>query len=406
MRSLIGTARGWCLAATVWAVLAGGAAADELADKLAAYVGKPLDLVELGSGKRFVRPTLDRLVERDGTVTGLRLKPEGEKGVTRLALAGIVKIVAGRETVHEADATGIGQQRGKRARETFEKQQAESQARMQERGLQPWPALTAEQHAAEVDALRRFVEEVREPFPALRVTETHEFIVATDIPADQMAPYVASLDAMHDFLCDIYGIPRGEPLWKGKCLVVAFLDENHYLAFEERFMKVRAGGTHGMCHQSSTGRVVMACHRGPDAAAFAHMLVHETSHGFNFRWMSPQMLPNWLNEGIAEWVGTKVVPHSNQVPLKEARALDSMRSRGDLGEDFFGRRNLAPIQYGMASSLVTFLANRDVKKFAAFVKAVKEGASVEESLQQSFKAGLDDLVKAYGAAVGVPNLRR
>jgi hypothetical protein len=194
-------------------------------------------------------------------------------------------------------------------------------------------------------------------------------------------------------------------VWKGKCLVVAFLREQDFQAFEARFMKVRMQGAHGLCHQSGDGRVVMACHRGDDAPAFAHMLVHETSHGFNHRWMSPERLPNWLNEGIAEWVGTKVVPGSDQVPLKEAHALDFMRRTGTLGPEFLTRENIDAVQYGMASSMVKFLAGRDLRKFAAFVQGIKEGMPVEESLQQAFKLSLDDLVKAYGAAVGVPNLR-
>jgi hypothetical protein len=58
----------------------------------------------------------------------------------------------------------------------------------------------------------------------------------------------------------------------------------------------------------------------------------------------------------------------------------------------------------MASSLVKFLA-RDLKKFAAFVQGIKEGVPVEESLQAAYKASLADLIKAYGAAVGVPHLK-
>jgi hypothetical protein len=405
MRRLTGIGLAMLLTMTV----AGGPTArgDELATRLEPFVGDTLDLVELGTGKRFVRPTLEGVVEKEGRAALLRLKPEGEKAVTSLPVGGIVKIVAGRETIHEAEAKGKGvaQVKGRKAKEAYEKKVAESRTRMAARGVQPWPELTADEHAAEVESLERFVAEVKEAFPALQVTATHEFIVATDIPAAQMTPYVKSLDQMHDFLCDLYGIPRGEPVWKGKCLVVAFLREQDFQAFEARFMKVRMQGAHGLCHQSGDGRVVMACHRGDDAPAFAHMLVHETSHGFNHRWMSPERLPNWLNEGIAEWVGTKVVPGSDQVPLKEAHALDFMRRTGTLGPEFLTRENIDAVQYGMASSMVTFLAGRDLRKFAAFVQGIKEGMPVEESLQQAFKLSLDDLVKAYGAAVGVPNLR-
>jgi len=381
---------------------------DELGSRLAPHVGTTIDLVELGTGRRLVRPALEGVVEKDDRTTAIRVRPEGQRTAITLSMAGVARIVAGRETIHEAEAAGAtwSQVRGRRARETYERQVAESVERMKARGIEPWPVLTAAEHAREVEDLERFVEEVRTAFPALVTRETHEFIVASDMPAAQLAPYLANLDAMHDCLCDLYGIPRGEPVWKGKCLVVAFLREDDYIAFEARFMKADIAGTHGMCHQRSDGRVVTACHRGDDPATFAHMLVHETSHGFNHRWMSPVHLPNWLNEGIAEWVGQRVVRGCDQVPLKEAQAAAMMRATGDLGSGFFTAGNIRPEQYGMASGMVRFLIARDARAFAAFVRAIKEGMPAEESLAAAFGGSLDDLVGAYGAAVGMPGLRR
>lgn len=388
--------------------LAADDAATALAERLTPHVGQTLDLVELGTGKRLVRPTLVGLTERKDAVTAIRLRAEGETKTVSVSLAGIVKIIAARETVYEHAGAGSGaQSRGRRAREVYEKQLQASAQRMQERGVEPWPLLSAAQHAEQVEALEAFVADAKAAFPALETAETHEFIVATDIPAGQIAPYLANLDAMHDFLCDLYAIPRGEPVWLGKCLVIAFLREEDFHAFEGRFFEIVPRGVHGLCHQRSDGRVIMACHRGADASAFGHMLVHETSHGFNHRWMSPVRLPNWLNEGIAEWVGTQVVPACRQVPLKEARALELMRTRRSLGEGFFDPgpdAHIQPDQYGIASSLVRFMVARDRKKFAAFVQGIKEGLDVETSLKESFRASLADLVQAYGKAIGVPDL--
>jgi hypothetical protein len=388
----------------------GSTEADELATALEPHVGQTLDLVELGTGKRLVRPVLEGVTTRSNRTTALRLRAEGDVKTITVAVGGIAKIIAGRETIHEVDAkaSNTALARSRRARELHERQEAESRERMQAHGVEPWPPLSAEEHAAQVAELEAFVAEVKKDFPALAVSQTHEFLVATDIPPAQMAPFTAKLDAMHDFLCDLYGIPRGEPVWKGKCLVIAFLREEDFVAFEPRFMKVETGGAHGLCHQRSDGRVVMACHRGDDASAFAHMLVHETSHGFNHRWMSPSHLPNWLNEGIAEWVGTQVVPNCRQVPMKEARAAEFMKTGGSVGDDFFAAgpdHHINPVQYGIASSLVKFMVARDRKKFAAFVRGIKEGMSVDESLKTSFDASLADLIAAYGKAVGVPGLK-
>ncbi len=384
---------------------------EELEAKLTPYVGQVLDLVELGTGARFVRPTLQGISTRVGEITAIRLVPEGLTGVKSVRLGGISRIMAGRETLYEAPKPGSGRSTtfARRQRELYEEELRESAERMKAHGVEPWPELSSEEHAEEVSQLKAFVQEVRGAFPALELVETHEFLVATDILPEQVSPFVASLDSMHDFLCTLYGIPQGEPVWKGKCLVFAFTREDDFLAFEGRFMQTQPQGVHGLCHQRSDGRVVMACYRGNDPAAFAHMLVHETSHGFNHRWLSPARIPSWLNEGLAEWVGSQVVPGSGQIRLKESQAFEAMRAGGRVGENFFDddrESRIAPLQYGVASSLVRFLVTRDRKRFAQFVQMVKEGSSAEEALTATYRASLDELLVVYGRALGVPNLTR
>ena len=383
----------------------------ELEATLAPYVGEVLDLVELGTGARFVRPTLQGMSTRLGEITALRLVPEGLTGVKSIRLGGISRIMAGREVLYEAPVRGSGRSTtfARRQRERYEEELRDAAERMRAHGVEPWPELTSEQHAAEVESLKAFVQQVRGSFPAVELVETHEFLVATDILPEQVAPFVASLDSMHDFLCTLYGIPQGEPVWKGKCLVLAFAREDDFLAFEGRFMQTQPQGVHGLCHQRSDGRVVMACYRGNDPAAFAHMLVHETSHGFNHRWLSPARVPSWLNEGLAEWVGSQVVPGSGQVRAKEFSAFEAMRAGGRVGENFFDDERdsrIAPLQYGVASSLVRFLVSRDRKRFAQFVQMVKEGRSAEDALAATYRATLDELLVVYGRAIGVPNLTR
>jgi hypothetical protein len=387
------------------------AASQELEAVLAPYIGQVLDMVELGTGARFVRPTLQGVSTRLGEITAIRLVPEGLTGVKSIRLGGISRIMAGREVLYEAPARSNGRSTtfARRQRDRYEEELRDAAGRMRSNGIEPWPALTSEQHAAEVEELKAFVQQVCGAFPALELVETHEFLVATDILPEQVAPFVASLDSMHDFLCALYGIPQGEPVWKGKCLVFAFAREDDFVAFEGRFMQTQPQGVHGLCHQRSDGRVVMACYRGNDPAAFAHTLVHETSHGFNHRWLSPARMPSWLNEGLAEWVGSQVVPGSGQIPLKEAQAFEAMRAGGRVGENFFDEQResrIAPLQYGVASSLVRFLVSRDRRRFAQFVQMIKEGSSAEDALAETYRATLDELLVVYGRAIGVPNLTR
>ena len=173
-------------AALAWLLIAGGGTvwADALAESLEPHVGQQIDVIELATGKRFVRPLLQKLVVREGTTQALRLVEEGQSRPVSIQLRSITKIVAGLETVYEAEIKGrsSSQVRERAARERQEQAREASRARMKKHGGAPWPELSAEEHAAEVDSLRAYVEQVRGVFPDLELAETHEFILASDIP--------------------------------------------------------------------------------------------------------------------------------------------------------------------------------------------------------------------------------
>ncbi|MFM8953883.1 MAG: hypothetical protein ACKOOF_12615 [Planctomycetaceae bacterium] len=94
------------IAGLVIVAAAAVASATEVADPapaIDAREGQVLDLVELGTGKRLVRPTLEKLVVRDGKVVSLRLNAEGEARAITVLMPAIIRIVADRETICEAD---------------------------------------------------------------------------------------------------------------------------------------------------------------------------------------------------------------------------------------------------------------------------------------------------------------
>ena len=93
------------------------------------------------------------------------------------------------------------------------------------------------------------------------------------------------------------------------------------------------------------------------------------------------------------------------VPAKEAQARAFMQQTGSLGPEFLTADNIQPVQYGIASQLVRFLVVRDRKKFADFVRGIKEGMTAEESLRASFQGSIADLVAAFGQTIGVPALK-
>ncbi len=382
-------------------------ASAKLTARLDRAVGQTIDLVELTSGRRMVRPVLEGVTRQRGSATAIRVLVDPAAPPQTVQLSTVSRIIIDREVVFDAGPRGGAARPGSsRARDGGGRAAAASAARMRAHGIEPWPVRSAAEHAAEVADLQAFVARVRQDFPGLEEVSTHEFIFVTDIPAAEVAGVVASLDRMHDMLCDLYDIPAGEPVWLGKCLVIAFRREEDFLALMKRLMAAVPAGVHGVCNQTPGGRVVVAGHKGADQLSFEHMLVHETSHGFNHRWVSGVKLPNWLNEGIAEWIAQQVVPACRQVPAKEARALAVMQSTGSVGEGFFSATHINRDQYGIASGLVRFMAGRDRRRFKQFVRGVKEGMTVEESLTEAFNVSLDELLAMYAASLGLPRLAR
>ncbi len=279
-------------------------------------------------------------------------------------------------------------------------------ARLEVHGIEPWPELSETEHRSTVAELKQLVEQIERRFPTVTLHETEHFLFCTNIPARQVGPYVRHLDAMHAMLAKMFRLPAKARVWRGKALVVAFAERAQFVAFEQEFMQHAPGPeTYGLCHQKCEGEVIMACYRGERAGDFAHMLVHETSHGFLHRYKTPVRLPTWINEGLAEWIGQSLVPASSAVPnsrklahalLRETRSLDGLLSR---------QEGIATWQYGVASGLCDLMIRTDPQAFVQFIEGLKEGLTWQESLQRSYRCSPEQLVAAYGREIGVPDLR-
>ena len=282
-------------------------------------------------------------------------------------------------------------------------------ARAKKNGVAPWEELTAKQHAEAVEQHKEFMSGVQKAFTELRPHETNEFLFYTNLADSKVSPFVKQLDAMHDALCKMYGIKKGTPVWKGKCLVIIFVTADEWNRFRKEFQnrppaspEVRAA-----CAASPAGQVVVSgfCGESPGADFAAH-LVHETSHGFIHRWRTPVRPPSWVNEGMADLTATVLVPSAKNILNPEILAVAEMRRTRRLSESFFEPAgNIKGIQYGTALGMNRLLAKRNPNAYVAFINGIKEGIPWRESLKQSFQLTTDQLVTAYGQSIGVPDLK-
>ena len=131
--------------------------------------------------------------------------------------------------------------------------------------------MSSDEQKAAIDENGQQIEKIKAMYPDMEVYETSEFTFCSNIPRNQVGPYIASLDRMYDMLSTMYGIKKGTPIWRGKCLVVAFIQQSQFAEFERKFFQyVPPEAVDGLCHEIPTGRVVMSCYRGNDRNDFAH----------------------------------------------------------------------------------------------------------------------------------------
>ncbi len=273
---------------------------------------------------------------------------------------------------------------------------------------QLWTDPSDEERAQTIADYKEFLLKVQAnyQFPT-RLHETKFFLFFTDMPLNQVGPYVAYLDNMYLELCKAFGVPKDKNIWLGKCIIVAFLNKESFLAFEQAFMdNPNAEGAQGLHHASSDGKAIISVYRGNDPAQFAAVLVHETAHGFLHRLRSNVHIPPWINEGIADWIAGAVVRSGKAVVERQKEALEIIRRTSSLGVNFFDdRADLQAWQYGVASNLTNFMLQIDPGRYKAFIVGIKEGYSLEEALTRSYGLTPADLLGQYGRSVGVANLR-
>ena len=271
-----------------------------------------------------------------------------------------------------------------------------------------WAETSDEERAKTIAEYKEFLQTVQANyrFP-MKVYETKFFLVLSDIPPAQVAPYVASLDAMYAKLNAAFGVQKDKNIWLGKCLVLAFLHEEAFQDFERTFMKNGSTqGSQGLHHSASDGRAVISCYRGDNPSYFAVVLVHETAHGFLHRLRSSVHIAPWINEGIADWIAGAIVTQSKAVTERQKAAIDRLRQTGSLGVNFFDEKaSLDEWQYGIASNLTNFMLQIDAGRYRVFILGIKEGFTPEEALSRAYGLTPGELIGQYGRSIGINGLR-
>ena len=268
----------------------------------------------------------------------------------------------------------------------------------------PWPELSEEQMAAAVKELNAFGEQTKDKMGMqLSLHETKFFLFYSDLSAKEATEWASLLDRMYARLAALFGIEKGKNVWRGKAIVFVFSKPQDYRRFQSLMHQTNAGGSAGMCHCFRDGTVHIAFYRQPDRLLFAHVLVHESVHGFLHRFKTPTDIPSWANEGLAEVIARELVPRPASANQAINNAKEDLRLYQGLG-GIFELDHISAWQYPVAETMCAFMIRQSKRGYVNFIIGIKEGLTWEESLEKKYKAGRSRLVAAYGESMGIKNL--
>jgi len=268
-----------------------------------------------------------------------------------------------------------------------------------------WGDLSDEVQGESIAELKKFAVKTQETLDRrLAPYETEFFLFYSDLEPREAVGWARLLDKMYVQMMGVFGLDKDRNLFRGKALVFVFQQEPVYHAFQAKLHNTSSAGTAGMCHGFGNGYVHVAFFRKADDNEFAHVLVHETVHGFLHRYRSPKHIPTWVNEGLAEYVAGVMVPKSRLDDALGQRAVREMTRRGDLGGMFTAQR-IEPWQYGAARLLTDFMIRADKRRYAAFIDGIKDGLTWEQSLKEKYGVELERLVDAFGREHNIRGLK-
>ena len=259
-----------------------------------------------------------------------------------------------------------------------------------------WKPLTDDQHKVFMEKHHAFIAKTKKAMSNknFHLVETEFFLFLSDLPPNDIRSYVTYLDAMYRELCVAFGLSPLKNIWCGKCVIVAFAQERDFLRFEASVMKKNdAAGAQGLCHQYSDGTVIFAGFQG-DNGFFGHTMVHETTHGFVFRYMTSVMPPSWLNEGMSDWMANVIVKGA-KIPMRQKRSAQTVIQQGSWG-NFLTTNQIDGELYGAASTMVEILLSRNQDgNFKRFFDLIKEGKPADEALKEAYGISYQELQILY-----------
>lgn len=239
----------------------------------------------------------------------------------------------------------------------------------------------------------------------IALVESDHFLIWTDWEVKQRPRLSTWAEAMYDALRKRFDLSSADEVFPAKCPMFCFRSQARFRQFAKSFDGYDAadavGYTRGLERHGHVHVVLVRPGTSPaDLDRFACTLVHEGTHAFLHRLYSHQLLPPWINEGLAELTTESVLPDRCDTGETAALIGRGFAKHGwDLGDFFTSTAAIEVQQYPLAHSLVGYLESRSEKKLTSLIRLLKQGRSFAEALAESYEGMTPaELDRAWRAA--------
>ena len=264
-----------------------------------------------------------------------------------------------------------------------------------------------------LEIYKSFGETVREVISKdIVLVETDHFLIWTDW-AKRDRPRLANwTEGMYAALGEQFELPPTEMVFLAKCPVFCFRSKARFLKFARKFDGYAGDNAVGYTRSiKENGHVhIVLLQRGrseEDFERFAGTLIHEGTHAFLHRRYSARLIPHWVNEGCADLMAERVLDdHCNNAENAALLAKQYVRYDWPIREFLHDVGPIGIHQYPLAYSVVAYLESLGARRFAGFIRGLKEGQPLGVALAKHYDGiTLDQLEERWRSAIQATDVK-
>ncbi len=260
-------------------------------------------------------------------------------------------------------------------------------------------ATPQQQQAAIAAARKQAVQIARELHLRLREVQTDHCLIFTDWDPRETDFLRDNLEGAYAAVSRQFNLSPRQNIFLGKLPVYMLARQADFLKFSQKVDHYKAndrvagyywGRTDGIGHLVMWKPKVEGNNLDQARRDWAYVLAHEFTHAFIARYRTNELVPSWLNEGLAEVVASSEFPRPEAI--EQARAMAG--AHRSIAEIFQLEHPDAP-WYPVMQTLVQTLMARNHQAFLAMFDDVKKGMAVDKALQQRYGWSEADLERAW-----------